>query len=436
VAPLRVAGLAAVNDVLAVFAHCNIVSLFACPDPGHLPGPLAAAAVHLDLAGAAGAAVVVAAGEPSPRSAVELEEHEPDGYDGESNESGYRTFGGDVVKSHGERLVADFLYLNGVNYVYEQPYKFGVGDASHSQYRPDFYYPDIDVWHEYWAFDRDGKPPASFQGYAEAVEWKRQIHARCKTTLIETTWAEVVFGDGLAELRDRLTQLGLTLDWNPDRQPNDQWAKPMKHEDLSRLVRTFMAHVKSNSWTKETLHRRLDTDLVHLAGYRSRLFLDLYWEIHAGWQRRLAADRTVDFEDMLVQAADALEAGRVDCGYDLVLVDEFQDASRARARLVRGLVSRPGRYLLVVGDDWQSINRFAGADMSVMTGFERWFGRGQRLALTTTFRCTQRICDVARTFVSRNPAQFDKPMRSSQLTRVRRSGCCSPTTPPGPWSAT
>ena len=99
--------------------------------------------------------------------------------------------------------------------------------------------------------------------------------------------------------------------------------------------------------------------------------------------------------------------------YDLIMVDEFQDASRARARLVRGLVKTPGRFLLAVGDDWQSINRFAGADLSVMTNFEAWFGRGHQLALTTTFRCTQTICDVARTFVSKNPNQFNKPMRSA-----------------------
>ena len=73
----------------------------------------------------------------------------------------------------------------------------------------------------------------------------------------------------------------------------------------------------------------------------------------------------------------------------------------------------PGRFLLAVGDDWQSINRFAGADLSVMTDFEAWFGRGCQLALTTTFRCTQTICDVARTFVSKNPNQFNKPMRSA-----------------------
>jgi DNA helicase-4 len=347
---------------------------------------------------------------PAP---IDIENHEPDAYDRRSMEGGYRTFGDDIVKSHGERLVADFLFLHGVTYAYEKPYSYQVADATHSQYRPDFYYPDIDVWHEHWAVDRDGAPPASFRGYSDKMAWKRRVHAQYHTTLIETTWADVLWGNGLVDLGDELTRRGLTLDWDPDRTPRYQWAKPMKHEELARLVRTFMSHVKSNSWSRKDLEGRLGFDLRHLAGTRTSLFLDIYWDIHREWERRLAAERAVDFEDMLVLAAEHLEGGRVDLGYDLVMVDEFQDASRARARVVRGLLAKPGRYLMAVGDDWQSINRFAGADLSVMTDFTTWFGRGRQLALTTTFRCTQAVCDVARGFVSKNPKQFDKPMRSA-----------------------
>ncbi len=188
---------------------------------------------------------------------IDLTEGNPDGYDRATKKTGYRTFAGEIVKSHGERLIANFLYLNGVRYVYERPYDVNVADASHSQYHPDFYYPDIDVWHEHWALDRDGKPPAAFEGYAEGMEWKRRLHAQHGTTLVESTWADVIFGDGLGTLQNELTELGLTFDWNPDRPINDEWAKPMKHEDLARLVRTFMTHVKSNSWTGGDLEQRL-----------------------------------------------------------------------------------------------------------------------------------------------------------------------------------
>ncbi len=250
---------------------------------------------------------------------TDLDTHEPDGYDRATRETGYRTFAGEVVKSHGERMIANYLYLNGVNYVYERPYVFNVADATHSQYRPDFYYPEIDVWHEHWALDRDGNPPAAFVSYLQGIQWKRTVHTQHGTTLVESRWADVVFGDGLQTLQNELSSLGLRFDWNPDRPINDDWAKPMKHEDLARLVRTFMSHVKSNSWTREALDRRLGTELAHRSGYRTQLFLGLYWEIHDEWNRRLAAEGSVDFEDMLVRAAEHLEAGSIDCDYDMIM---------------------------------------------------------------------------------------------------------------------
>lgn len=338
---------------------------------------------------------------------------DPDGYNSDTAESGYTTFAGEVVRSHGERLIANFLFLNSVTYAYEQPYVHDVADATHSQYRPDFYYPTVDVWHEHWATGRDGLPPGEFVGYAEGMEWKRATHESFDTTLIESTFDDVVNGDGLEQLQRDLEALGVTFDWNPERPVQDRWVRPVEHKDLARTVRTFMSHVKSNSLTAATINERLRSDCPHLAGFRSKLFLELYWQIHSEWEQRLAADHAVDFDDMLITAAELLENGDVDMPYDLVMVDEFQDASQARARLVRALLQQPRRYLLAVGDDWQSINRFAGADITVMTQFDEWFGHSQQLALTTTFRCPQTICDVASTFVTKNPAQFRKQMRSA-----------------------
>ena len=337
---------------------------------------------------------------------------EPDAYDYNTKLTGYRTFNGETVKSQGERMVADFLFLNGVRYEYETPYHYEVADAQHSQYRPDFFYPDVDVYHEHWALDRDGNPPAEFAGYAAGIEWKKSVHQRFGTTLIETTWASILDQTGFAPLANDLRKSGLELDWNPDRAVPG--ATPVKHEDLARLMRSFMTHVKSNSLTRTDLERRLEAAPRTVQRFRARMFLDLYWDVHEEWQTRLAADDSIDFEDMLVQAATHLEAGSVDMGYELVLVDEFQDASQARARLSKALVDKPNRYLLAVGDDWQSINRFAGADLSVMTSFADWFGEGQILRLQTTFRSPQSICDAASEFIAKNPRQLTKSVSSIQ----------------------
>ncbi len=339
---------------------------------------------------------------------------EPDGYDTAMKTQGYRTANGEVVKSEGERMIADFLFFNGVAYSYERPYDQDTATSTHSQYLPDFHYdtPNGAVWHEHWALDANGQPPPDFSGYLESMAWKRALHAEHDTVLLETTWAQVMRQDGLVELADDLRRHGLELDWNPDRRAPG--AQPLQHKDLARLIRTFMSHVKSNSLSRADLEERITRRTPAGARGRSRLFLDLYWQIAERWDAKLAADGSVDFEDMIVAAADHLEAGRIVTPWRLVLVDEFQDASRARARLTRALVNPPGRHLLVVGDDWQSINRFAGADISVMTGFSKWFGPGPSLKLQTTFRSPQTLADTASAFVSKNPQQLSKEVRSAQ----------------------
>ncbi len=331
----------------------------------------------------------------------------PDAYDKRTRATGFATMNGEVVKSEGERMIADWLFLNGIRYEYERVYSHDVADESHSQYRPDFFYPDIDVWHEHWAIGRDGKPPVEFIGYAASMRWKKATHQQHGTTLIETTWAEIIDTTGFGPLHDELAARGASFDWNPERRTT---VDAVSHEDLAKLIRTFMAHAKSNDYTREQLEDRWVEDG---RSYRSRIFLDLYWPIHEAWQARLAADDSIDFDDMLVGAAKHVEAG-VDMGYDMVLVDEFQDASPARARLARALVDKPHRYLMTVGDDWQAINRFAGADISVMTDFNRWFGEGPTLKLQTTFRCTQTIADTAAAFVQKNPRQLAKTVRAFQ----------------------
>ncbi|WP_143483598.1 UvrD-helicase domain-containing protein [Propionicimonas paludicola] len=338
---------------------------------------------------------------------------EPDSYDRSKRRTGFHTYRGEIVRSEGERMIADWLFLNGVDYRYEQPYSHDVADKEHSQYRPDFFYPQIDAWHEHWALGADGAPPPSFTGYADGMRWKRALHRKYGTSLIETTWHEIVNLNGFSALADQLQRRGLELDWNPDRPISGIPAAT--HERLAQLMRTFLSHVKAGSLSRGDLDARLTSQ----PSRRSRLFLELFWQIFDRWQDDLAALGAIDFDDMVIQAADLLERHPSLRTFDLVLVDEFQDTSRSRARLVKALCDKPEAYLLAVGDDWQAINRFAGADLSAMTEFDSFFGATTTLRLQTTFRNTQRIADVAGRFISRNPGQLPKRVvASSPLTNA------------------
>lgn len=342
-------------------------------------------------------------GKPSPE----------DAWDPAKRRAGLRTLQGEVVKSVDECVIANWLFYNGVHYAYERDYEFDTATSEHSQYRPDFYYPEIGLYHEHYALNKKGEAPPEFRNYLEGVEWKRAEHDRRGTACFETTSHQLWTGDLFKRLARELKARGVQLDPNPDRPLPENGQAPLEHADLVELMRCFISHAKSNGLDQEALERRLSKMPADTFQHRHRLFLQLAARVREAWEAALAAEGGIDFEDMLIQAAEHVEQGRYQSPYDLVLADEFQDASWARARMCLALVKDPGRHLFAVGDDWQSINRFAGADVSVMTGFEEWCGQGQILRLEQTFRCPQRLCDASSHFVSKNPKQLPKRVRSN-----------------------
>ena len=324
-----------------------------------------------------------------------------------------KTADGNLVKSRGERMIADWLFYRWVEYEYERPYLVDTADSQHSQYHPDFYYPEIDSWHEHWGLDKNGKPPPEWKGYLDSKKWKSDLHRKHSSNpLIETTWHQIVRRGNFNELEKELLSRGLKL--KPDFKRKAVNEPLVSHEDMARLVRTFMRHVKSNSITKENFGSRADHDP------RTQKFMKIYWPIHEEWNNRLK-ENYIDFEDMLVRAAEILETTDYDPGYKLVLVDEFQDSSVARVRMISGLLKKSNRHLLAVGDDWQSINRFAGADISAMTNFGSHFGEYLQFQLTKTFRCPQDISDAASKFIMKNPKQIKKNVVSSHGASSDRS---------------
>lgn len=338
---------------------------------------------------------------------------QPESWDPEARQVGFRTLNNEVVRSRGEQLIANWLFYNGVSYIYERPYQVDTADSAHRQYRPDFYFPDVNAYLEHWALDEHGEPPEAFAGYKEGVAWKRSVHAQNGTVLLETTAAQLWSGQAFAYLSEQLTKLGLSLDPNPDREIPGR--RPIENPRLARTFRTFLTHTKANRLTADNLRQRMLSGVAGNFRFRHEIFLRLFIRIWRAWEERLNAQKCIDFDDMLNQAADCLEKGRWRSPFRLVMVDEFQDASRARARLLSGLLKEPDHHLFAVGDDWQSINRFAGADLAVMTDFEQIFGRGTTLRLETTFRCSKALCELSSSFVQRNPKQLRKSVRSTNL---------------------
>lgn len=131
------------------------------------------------------------------------------------------------------------------------------------------------------------------------------------------------------------------------------------------------------------------------------------------WKTALKTEGAVDFSGLIHQAVNVLEKGRFISPWKHILVDEFQDISPQRAQLLAALRRQnAGTALFAVGDDWQAIYRFSGAELALTTAFERHFGAGDSCALDTTYRFNDRIGDVANRFIQQNPHQLAKPLNS------------------------
>ena len=179
-----------------------------------------------------------------------------------------------------------------------------------------------------------------------------------------------------------------------------------------RLLATFLHHYKRArlTWPEVAARAARAPDRV-----RAEAFLAVFQPIFARYQETLAQSGEIDFHDMIDRATDLVEEGRYRSPFGYILVDEFQDISPSRARLLKALLdSAPGAQLFAVGDDWQAIFRFGGSDISIMREFGDHFGPFERIDLATTFRCADRIAAVATEFVLRNPAQIRKTVRTTR----------------------
>ena len=347
--------------------------------------------------------------EDDPRFAsldqYELEqERERDGADD------LRTLNGELVKSREELVIANWLFISGVTYEYERPYEHDTADQDHRQYHPDFYYPDINCYHEHFALDARGNANPRFANYMDGVRWKRELHDTHQTDLFETTSAMHHEDCLLDKLEDELKSRGQAFAPRSLAEVEERLGE-LKIPSFANFVRSFITHAKSNGLGPEDLRSKVS---VQRDRFRARLFLDVVSPLIEAYERKLRSINCIDFEDMILIAARAVEAGRFKHPYRLILVDEFQDISRCRARLVQAMLKQnPDCRLFAVGDDWQSIYRFAGADQSIMLDFEKEFGITHTSYLTKTFRSNQGIANTASAFVQKNPKQMRKKISAA-----------------------
>ena len=327
------------------------------------------------------------------------------------------TFSGERVKSVEELMIANFLFLNGVNYEYEKTYPHG-----DHMYRPDFYLPDYDIWLEHFGIDKYGRAKwlSEFQEkqYLKSMHKKRAKHHLYRTKLLETySWYN---RDNilLDKLREMLKKSGVVF------QPLSEqeiYHKIIKQDssfgaEIISLITSFINLSKSRGLTIDGLRKFIEdsgTDNKFLDA-RRQLFLDFALPIIDKYNAVLSARGEIDFNDMINQAANLVRQKGIAKVYDYIIIDEYQDISAARFKLITEIRQQSGARLVCVGDDWQSIYRFTGSDISLFSDFGKFVGEHEKLFIERTYRNSQQLIDISAKFIQQNSQQLAKNPKSTK----------------------
>ena len=323
------------------------------------------------------------------------------------------------MRSAQEVQIANFLYLNQIDYKYERPYEYHIL-KSRKPYTPDFTITQGDkvAYLEHFGITEDGKNnrynEEQLSRYKQEINDKVRLHKKHNTELIYTFSG---YSDGrslLEHLKENLESHGFTLIPRDSKEVFEKIVNTEENKYIMKLVKlvcTFIQNFKTNGFSVDDFSRfeRKSTN------ERTKLFLSICQQCFLEYSKRLKEKNAVDFEDMINDSVRVLnEQQRIGAELDFkyIIVDEYQDISRQRFDLTKELSKICKAKIIAVGDDWQSIYAYAGSDITLFTHFRQTMGYGLELKITKTYRNAQEVIDIAGGFIQKNQSQLRKELIS------------------------
>ena len=327
------------------------------------------------------------------------------------------TLNGESVKSYGEADIANYLAINGIPYVYEDSYEKDTTDSEYGQYHPDFHIKGTNIYIEYFGIDREGNVapfmidsnPNATEEYCKGIEWKRAIHQTNGTRLIELFAYNRSEGELQTVLDKQLKESG--VQFNP-RSPDDVFDSMVKRDKgaLNLVASTFATILILVKGSGKSWEEAYPKSGAIFRSPESKRFEKLVKPIYDAYQKMLSDQQEIDFEDMLNLATDIVDEHRYHHGYRYVIVDEYQDISASRFRLLHSMRQDRDYKLYCVGDDWQSIYRFNGSNVAYILDFEKYWGPSAICKIETTYRFSGDLLRLSSEFVCRNKRQIRKKL--------------------------
>ncbi|MBU6388980.1 UvrD-helicase domain-containing protein [Patescibacteria group bacterium] len=132
------------------------------------------------------------------------------------------------------------------------------------------------------------------------------------------------------------------------------------------------------------------------------------------YQALLQKANGVDFDDILLKTLQLFEMSPETLAqyqerFRYIMVDEYQDTNRAQYLLIQRLAAR-NRNIFVIGDDWQSVYSWRGADFRNILDFQKDYPDAKVIKLEQNYRSTQTILNAAQAVISKNELRSEKEL--------------------------
>lgn len=329
------------------------------------------------------------------------------------------TIQNEVLKSYQEVQIANFLYLNNIDYEYEPIYPYNI-TFSRKPYTPDFIIRQGEkvAYIEHFGVTEDGEnsrfTDEELTRYKHSVNDKVKLHKEHGTTLIYTFSEFKDKRSLLKHLQEKLEAAGFELNPRSNKEVMEKLIASEESRYVKKLVNLicrFITNFKTNGFDIDEFDRMYHST----TNVRSRLFLNICQDCYLEYQRYLKENNAVDFEDMINESARVLrqvKEMKKKLHFKYIIVDEYQDISRQRFDLTTAISEVCDGKIIAVGDDWQSIYAFSGSDISLFTKFKEKMGYAKLLKIVHTYRNSQDVIDIAGNFIQKNPTQIEKQLIS------------------------
>ncbi|MBT4824275.1 UvrD-helicase domain-containing protein [Candidatus Woesearchaeota archaeon] len=337
----------------------------------------------------------------------------------------YTALDGTQVRSESEREILNFFLMNKLNgdnikILYENSavwMKYKNEEGEEIIPRPDFYFPDFDIYLEHWAVGKNGKVPSWFSGsnpteeYANSMNIKKEKYKQNNKQLFETSQADVENNNLQEVLAKRFMEVIKKVN------PEETFSiAPLSYKELVESVWESAKFVKqvpmniSNFITIAKTYRLypkdIDKRLINKKwSLKQSSFAKIANQIYEIYQKEFEKGNYIDFSDMINVAVDYLKNNPTlyKDKYDHILIDEYQDISTQRYEMIKELMNKnKSCKLFCVGDDWQSIMGFAGSNLDFFINFGNYFKHPARTDLTKNYRSIKSIVDVGACIIKNN----------------------------------